>query len=458
VLSTGIENGQNPIEVARTIRDRFDVSRSRAERIARTEITGALRRARWDEAEDARISIGIRTLEMHLSALSPTTRASHAARHSRLFTVQEVREWYTQDGNSINCYLPNTKVSGRFVAGSKAHYSGTAFKIVTASGRNISITPNHPMMTDHGLLPANKLAKGDNLIAHIGKNENFGWVSDLNSELANPLIENVFASLSNVGHSRTAGVSAVDFYGDGEFINENIEIVDSTRVLTYGINSTSAKLLDNFSLVKTDPVRKGLGALCLGFNRVFVSASSFMSKAGKTHLFGVAGNGKSLQSAFGSSAPFKASIFKPSINGNSRCAAFLAYFKNRFSILNVLSMKLRYVVSAFYSSNILPVGTDRLKEDSDRRLRNSYIVSNSLHAFAGLIALDKIVSIESFSYTGHVYDLQEVSGIMIAQGLISSNCKCSQVSVLVDENNHPLSTRSIDRAKRAKGRYEATAK
>ena len=110
VLSTGIENGQNPLEVAKTLRGRFDVSRSRAERIARTEITGALRRARWDEAEDARINIGIRTLEMHLSALSPTTRASHAARHSRLFAVQEVREWYTQDGNSINCKCSQVSV------------------------------------------------------------------------------------------------------------------------------------------------------------------------------------------------------------------------------------------------------------------------------------------------------------------------------------------------------------
>lgn len=103
VLMTGIENGQNPIKVAKVIRDRFDVSQSRAERIARTEITGALRRARWDESDDAAISVGVRTKQMHLSALSPTTRATHAARHGRLYTTEEVREWYAQDGNAINC-------------------------------------------------------------------------------------------------------------------------------------------------------------------------------------------------------------------------------------------------------------------------------------------------------------------------------------------------------------------
>jgi SPP1 gp7 family putative phage head morphogenesis protein len=103
VLMTGIENGQNPIKVAKVIGDRFDVSQSRAERIARTEITGALRRARWDESDDAAISVGVRTKQMHLSALSPTTRATHSARHGRLYTTEEVREWYTQDGNAINC-------------------------------------------------------------------------------------------------------------------------------------------------------------------------------------------------------------------------------------------------------------------------------------------------------------------------------------------------------------------
>jgi len=110
VLSTGIENGSNPIEVAKAIRARFDVSRSRAERIARTEITGALRRARWDEAEDARISIGIRTLEMWLSALSPTTRASHASKHGNLYSVQFVREFYSSGGEAINCRCSQVSV------------------------------------------------------------------------------------------------------------------------------------------------------------------------------------------------------------------------------------------------------------------------------------------------------------------------------------------------------------
>lgn len=103
VLSQAVENGESPLETTEIIKQRFGVSRSRAERIARTEITGALRRARIDEDRDANQRLGVRTKMLHLSALSPTTRASHAARHGNLYEAQEVSEWLSEGANSINC-------------------------------------------------------------------------------------------------------------------------------------------------------------------------------------------------------------------------------------------------------------------------------------------------------------------------------------------------------------------
>lgn len=103
VLSEGIENGLNPRGVADTIKQRFSVSRSRAERIARTEIGSAQRRAIWDEDKDANERLGIRTRILWFSALSPTTRKTHARKHGETLTQQQVRDFYSKDGNSINC-------------------------------------------------------------------------------------------------------------------------------------------------------------------------------------------------------------------------------------------------------------------------------------------------------------------------------------------------------------------
>lgn len=103
VLTDGIGRGQNPREIARRLTEQAGIGQRRANMIARTEITTALRRARWDESEDAQDRYGIDTRLMHYSALSPTTRISHAVRHGQLYTAEEVREWYSRDGNSVNC-------------------------------------------------------------------------------------------------------------------------------------------------------------------------------------------------------------------------------------------------------------------------------------------------------------------------------------------------------------------
>ncbi len=103
VLGQGVENGLNPIEVAKDIKKRFGVSKSRAERIARTEITGALRRGLLDEDADANQRLGIKTGLLWFSALSPTTRPWHASRHGNIYTQEDVREFYATGANGVNC-------------------------------------------------------------------------------------------------------------------------------------------------------------------------------------------------------------------------------------------------------------------------------------------------------------------------------------------------------------------
>ena len=103
ILADGMGRGQGPLAVAQNIREQLKVEQHRAERIARTEIATAQRRAKWDEADDAATEYGSRILEMHFSALSTTTRASHAARHGRLFTRDECRDWWAQGATAINC-------------------------------------------------------------------------------------------------------------------------------------------------------------------------------------------------------------------------------------------------------------------------------------------------------------------------------------------------------------------
>lgn len=109
-LTAGLAQGIGPREIAKNITAQTGIEERRAERIARTEINQALRTARMDETQDASSRLGIRVKVMHLSALSPNTRATHAARSGQLYTVQEERDWFAEGGNAVNCRCSTSEV------------------------------------------------------------------------------------------------------------------------------------------------------------------------------------------------------------------------------------------------------------------------------------------------------------------------------------------------------------
>ncbi|WP_313412015.1 phage minor head protein [Atlantibacter hermannii] len=110
IIMDAIARGVNPRETASVISKRLDVSMSKAKAIAQTEQVGALREAQWNETEWASERLGLNTGLLHLSALKPTTRQTHAFWHGKVRTVAEVREWYSINGNKYHCYCSQIPV------------------------------------------------------------------------------------------------------------------------------------------------------------------------------------------------------------------------------------------------------------------------------------------------------------------------------------------------------------
>lgn len=107
VIAESIGRGVSPRETASIVSKRLDVSMSKAKTIAQSEQVGALRQAQRNEVDWAHDRLGLNTAILWLSALKPTTRAWHRARHGRTYTTQEVEDFYSQSGNSFNCYCAN---------------------------------------------------------------------------------------------------------------------------------------------------------------------------------------------------------------------------------------------------------------------------------------------------------------------------------------------------------------
>lgn len=110
VIADSIGRGINPRETASIVSKRLDVSMSKAKTIAQTEQVGALRQAQWNETDWTADRLGLNTGLMWLSALKPTTRTWHASRHGKVYTTEEVRDFYADNGNRYNCYCSQIPV------------------------------------------------------------------------------------------------------------------------------------------------------------------------------------------------------------------------------------------------------------------------------------------------------------------------------------------------------------
>lgn len=63
----------------------------------------AARMQKLDDSEASAEQYGLNCLYMHLSALSPSTRKSHADRHGKLYTAAEMREFWSDPANVEGC-------------------------------------------------------------------------------------------------------------------------------------------------------------------------------------------------------------------------------------------------------------------------------------------------------------------------------------------------------------------
>ncbi|EMG2866914.1 TPA: phage minor head protein [Klebsiella pneumoniae] len=110
IITDAVARGVNPRETASVISKRLDVSMSKAKTIAQTEQVGALRQAQWNETDWAADRLGLNTGLLWLSALKPTTRSWHASRHGKVYTTEQVRDFYAEKGNRYNCYCSQIPV------------------------------------------------------------------------------------------------------------------------------------------------------------------------------------------------------------------------------------------------------------------------------------------------------------------------------------------------------------
>ena len=261
----------------------------------------------------------------------------------------------------------------------RRRFDGVMYRITTASGNHIKVTPNHPVMTPQGFEPANSLNVGDYIAANIGGDSTV----DVDKEDIKISVENLFASLlmSDGVSSISMPTTSEDFHGDVTDKEVNIVSIDSSLLPEF--NTSIREVLGEKNLISAH-----------------LDAVSSFSSNGDIDSIGLR----------------NIAAFGGDVTGGNLRGSFLG------SHIAPLDPFLFTSTSEFDSVF--------LKDSVDDLTRDTLIFRELIdgHLSDG-ISFDEIVSIDTFNFSGHIYNLETKYGYYIANNLISHNCRCTVVPI-----------------------------
>lgn len=318
----------------------------------------------------------------------------------------------------INCFLPGTKIQGRFTKALKSFYSGQAVEIITRNGNILRVTYNHPILTKDGFVPAGSLEKSAELVSYhtdingpVGNGPLSSGVSNKNNSPVE--IEKVFSAFKAFGFSEFPRGSAGDFHGDGESIKGDIEVV-------YPTSSLLSDLMP--------PGSEGFG------NRILMVKDSIFKDSVRLSTFSFAGKGVLI-----SSTGFPCGFALP----GDLVGIFLDLLPlDEFSLglgseLNSVSLENNINdINGICLGDLVPNpvvifsgSASKLDTGGIEDLVNSGSIEKLLYnltdTYPRNVIIDEVVSARLFSYSGFVHDVESPFGWVVADGIFTSNCRCS---------------------------------
>lgn len=144
------------------------------------------------------------------------------------------------------------RVLGEVENGVKAWYEGPSVNMTTARGVQLAVSPNHPVLTTTGWLPAKALRKGMHVFtAPDGHGtDSPGPHKDLNE--VQPTIQDELDALAARGGKTTVAIASDDLHGDGHFCQGEVEVVVADRRLLPVLDAQRVQQRRELALPRAD--------------------------------------------------------------------------------------------------------------------------------------------------------------------------------------------------------------
>lgn len=178
-----------------------------------------------------------------------------------------------------NCFVGETNVASdsEIVRSYKHEYSGELITVKTAGGVNFTCTPNHPILTTFGWIPAARLHEGDDLlVTSISDNAVF---PDGNVNQTHPTFETIHKTFSELGTVDQRSMSDFNFHGD--IPASDVEVVSKKRLLRGCFDTGISEGINELLFKNANPLATCKRHFMACFRRVSISTLRLMSRRHK---------------------------------------------------------------------------------------------------------------------------------------------------------------------------------
>ena len=320
-----------------------------------------------------------------------------------------------------NCVVEGTSVDA---SGARAifrrHYEGKVIRIRTGFGKNLTVTPNHPVFTMRGWINAKDIQKGDYVISDVCSDRPVNGARPYDQHQI-ATVEDCFSSFAHKFDIFSFTGTPADFHGDG-IIDQQVDVIFIERCLsTHGEASFSQKAVQS-----------------LFHDAVWLSDHGFSLSTFAERFMGSLHSSDGIMGSSNDSTALLRS--HAGIHGFGRfasgCGGWIAVSSEDFRDNHLMDseffsdMTLRHS-SLVEGNNPLNVvfGRDSCRADSSLfepicdDMGGTPHKSCNFNAGHSVIAkFDNVVDVEVSNFSGHVYNLSTNCGYYLANGIITHNC------------------------------------
>jgi hypothetical protein len=329
--------------------------------------------------------------------------------------------------------------SGRITSVYKRWFDGDVVVITTATGKSLTATVNHPILTRHGWIGAGSINVGDDVVCRVTSESVLGdvIVNDYHYNVPTRIAEITDAFLSS-GKVTTAKVpmSAEHFHTDG--IAGQIAIIGTNRKLWDCDDAALGKGIVDHPFMVTHAGLAGLlgkrilnlpfKALRIASDRIMGSlrkfAALFWGKPSHSDFVGVGctsnGNSLSLQIP-GYDVPTDASDFTDRKAGFTGSISGADVSPN-FFVNDSVGISPNEIHS-FAAGSQSKAGS--FEPSADSISADSVLAREIIEGKTGTVVFEAVIKIERLTWNEHVYNLETESGHYTSNGIVTHNCRCT---------------------------------